>query len=222
MKLTVINGSPRGKRSNTRILLDHFLRGYLTVCESDFRMLYLKEDKSLDEYAEHFKNSDIVILAFPLYCDSMPAIVKRFIEKLQAFEYKDDAPILGFIVQSGFPETIHSRYVEKYLVKLAERLNCHYAGTVIKGGVEGIQIKPSYMTRKLFRNFHLLGVYFARHDQFDPRLIKKIAGRDKMTMVQLWGLRLGSLFALPDFYWNYQLKKNNVRHLRDRQYYGCD
>ena len=222
MKLTIINGSPRGKRSNTRLLLDHFLKGYLTVCESNFRMLYLKEDKSLDEYVEHFKNSDIVIIAFPLYTDSMPAIVKRFIEKLEAFKCRDDAPILAFIVQSGFPETIHSRYVEKYLVKLAERLNCNYAGTVIKGGVEGIQVQPLYMSRKLFRNFYRLGVYFARHDVFDPKLLNKIAGTDKMTIVQLWGLRFINLFGLPDFYWNSQLKKNKVWHLRDRQFYGCE
>ena len=29
MKLTVFNGSPRGKKSNTTILLEHFLKGFM-------------------------------------------------------------------------------------------------------------------------------------------------------------------------------------------------
>jgi len=31
MKLTVFNGSPRGKGSSTRVLLEHFLHGFMTA-----------------------------------------------------------------------------------------------------------------------------------------------------------------------------------------------
>jgi len=54
----------------------------------------------------------------------MPGIVKVFIESLEPLCSREGNPDVGFIVQSGFPEAIHSRYVEKYLEKPSLRLGC--------------------------------------------------------------------------------------------------
>ena len=70
----------------------------------------------------------------------MPAIVKQFIEALEPLKNRENNPPMGFIVQSGFPEALHSRYVEHYLQKLAARLNAPYLGTIVKGGGEGIRM----------------------------------------------------------------------------------
>lgn len=209
-KLSIINGSPRGKGSNTKILMEQFLKGYTTICEANFRISYLSHTKELEQQIEMFKNSEYIILAFPLYTDAMPAIVKRFIEALEPFCAKDENPALGFVVQSGFPESIHSRAVEAYLIKLAKRLNCQYLGTIIKGGVEGIQVMPENWTKKLYKSFFDLGVHFGNTSEFHPEIIRKLAGNEKMSPSRLLVFKLLNKLGLQNFYWNSQLKKNKV------------
>jgi hypothetical protein len=82
-----------------------------------------------------FLRTEYVLLAFPLYTDAMSGGVKRFIELLRPISQhsRKAHPKLLFLVQSGFPEAIHSRAIEKYLQKLAHRLNCDYVGTIIRG-----------------------------------------------------------------------------------------
>lgn len=180
-----------------------------------YNIVYLNKTANLDKQVEEFKNSNHVVLAFPLYTDAMPGIVKYFIEALEPLCGRKTNPGLGFVVQSGFPETIHSRGLEKYLVKLARRLNCPYAGTVIKGGVEGLQVMPAWTTRKLFKNFNKLGTYYAERRTFDPVIIKKLAGRERLSPLKLWGFRFMKLLGMTDIYWNSQLKKN---HAFDERY----
>ena len=83
MKLTIYNGSPRGKNSNTKILIDHFINGMETAKkEWEINIHYLNDIKNSDLFVKEFKNSEYIILAFPLYTDAMPGIVKHFIDKL--------------------------------------------------------------------------------------------------------------------------------------------
>ena len=80
--------------------------------------------KGTDKFLKLFQEAEQVLLAFPLYTDCMPGIVKVFIESLEPLCSREGNPDVGFIVQSGFPEAIHSRYVEKYLEKPSLRLGC--------------------------------------------------------------------------------------------------
>ena len=68
-----------------------------------------------------FGAADAVLLGMPLYTDAMPGLVMAFIEAL-APRVGAVNPPLGFLVQSGFPEALHSRPLERYLEKLARRL----------------------------------------------------------------------------------------------------
>ncbi|MCP5108493.1 MAG: NAD(P)H-dependent oxidoreductase [bacterium] len=219
MKLTIFNGSPRGKASNTKILMDHFSRGFTEISHSNeagetipnkIETAYLVKTDEIDEMVEMFQDAERVILAFPLYTDAMPGIVKNFIEKLAPLCEMKNNPELGFLVQSGFSETIHSRYVEKYLEKLARRLHCKYLGTIIKGGVEGIKIKPPKLTRKLFDAFYRLGLHFGKTGALNEEIIKSLAKNEKMSGAKraLWTIL--SKIGIADFHWNMQLKKNNA------------
>lgn len=222
MKLTVINGSPRGKGSNSKILMDHFLRGFTTVCSTDFEVCYLNKRNNQKDYIDVFRQSESVILIFPLYTDAMPGIVKEFIELLAPLAGKEGIPDLGFVVQSGFPEAIHSRYVERYLEKLAKRMNAHYIGTVVKGGVEGIQIMPERMTGKLYRRFFDLGVHFGKTNEFEGGIVKKLAGFEKLRPSRRMFFKLMQLTGMANWYWNSQLKRNGAYHNRFNQAYLND
>ena len=210
MRLTVFNGSPRGKTSNTRLLMGHFSRGFLEHLDNQEEIVCLNRTRELGDQVEMFAQAENVILAFPLYTDAMPGIVKNFIEALEPVCGRPENPSLGFVVQSGFQEPAHSRYLERYLVKLASRLGCAYFGTAVKGGVEGIQVMPGWMTRKLLNTFNLLGKNYSADSGFDGSLLKKLAPWEKMSRGRIAFFRLLNRTGAGNFYWDQQLKKNQA------------
>ncbi len=175
MRLLVFNGSPRGKGSNTKVLLEHFLNGFMETPGNAHEIVYLNRVNKQDEFVKMFREADHVLLAFPLYTDAMPAMVKTFIESLEPLCGLDDNKAVGFIVQSGFGEAIHSKYLEKYLKKLSARLGCRYIGTIVRGGGEGIKEMPPIMTRGLFKSFHELGSIFGETGIFDGSVMHRLA-----------------------------------------------
>jgi len=143
MQLTFINGSPRPAKSNTGRLMEHFIRGFLETagnkCETEVLARYRKNLPSL---AEKFASSEYVIIGFPLYVDAMPGSVKELIEALETLAGKKNLPALGFVIQCGFPETAHLRFVARYCEKLTSRLGCRPLGSILKGGCEGLDVQP--------------------------------------------------------------------------------
>ncbi|MEA3450922.1 MAG: NAD(P)H-dependent oxidoreductase [Bacteroidota bacterium] len=209
MKLTIFNGSPRNKQSNSKLLIDNFLIGYDKISEKKADVHFIASSKNKEEQLKAFQNAEIVIIIFPLYTDSMPGIVKEFFEQIYSLEPSTFKKI-GFIVQSGFPEAIHSTYVEKYLKKFTSRLKCEYLGTIIKGGVEGIKIMPPIMTKKLFNNFQLLGEYFAKNEAFSEKIKTKLAKPLTMSTFRRVSFSFFSFLGFTNFYWNSNLKKNKA------------
>ena len=133
MKLTVINGSPKGKKSNTKILTDAFIKGFLKNKENRLKEYFLNSTLDETELQRNFIHAETIIIAFPLYTDAMPAMVKEYFETLQSSRRVNPGIKLGFIVQSGFPESYHSFFVARYLKKLSEEFEADYLGTIIKG-----------------------------------------------------------------------------------------
>ena len=206
MKLTVFNGSPRGKGSNTKVLLEHFLKGFVTTEGNTYELAYLIRVKESDNFIKLFRDAEQVLLAFPLYDDAMPAIVKTFVESLEPLCGRDENPDIGFIVQSGFPESIHSRYVERYLEKLAGRLGCRYKGTIIKGGVERIRMTSDWMNKKLFSSFYELGKTFGETGEFNKQIVLKLGQPERITKFNFLFMKILG----HSLYWNPLLKKNNA------------
>jgi multimeric flavodoxin WrbA len=205
-RLTLFNGSPRGRRGNTPIFLREIANGFGGPTEIH-HLIRLKETQPM---AQAFAQAECVLLGFPLYTDSMPGVVKHFIEALEPLVKRKSNPPLGFVVQSGFPEGLHSRYVERYLEKLAERLGSPYLGTVLKGNGEGVRIMPPEATQSLFANLQAVGASLAKTGQLDPIALKAIAQPEQFPAI------LGPVFQvflrLPagHAYFDDMLKKNGA------------
>ena len=220
MKLSIINGSPRGKGSNSKILTDQFRKGFCSVeSHCDIREYFIKS-ATYPELINALVSSDFAIIIFPLYTDAMPGIVKRFFEEFTNYHLKNHKLKLGFIVQSGFPEAIHSRYLEKYLDKLAKRLEIDYLGTVIKGGIEGIKIQPKWMTRKTMEMFYDLGQHMALDWELNNEIIKRLSTPELLSRFFIFMYRVIGKLGFTNFYWDQQLKKNNAFGNRFAQPYS--
>ncbi len=209
MKTIIINGSPRYKKSNSDILINHFLTGYNKINVDSIPVYHLANLKNKKDQLEAFQASETVIIIFPLYTDCMPGIVKAFFEDIVPLSNQREKKI-GFIVQSGFPEAIHSVYVERYLEKLVKRLGCIYLGTVIKGGVEGIKMMPTFMTRKLFQRFEKMGEYFAKSGMFSPKLMQSLYKPYRMSFFRRIVFSLMIKTGVANLNWDNNLKKNGV------------
>jgi multimeric flavodoxin WrbA len=103
MKITVFNGSPRGKRGTTNIIVEGFLSG-ATKAGAEVENIFLVDknikhclgcvacwvktpgkcvqNDDMGGLIERFMGSDIVVLATPIHIDNVTGIMKNFIDRL--------------------------------------------------------------------------------------------------------------------------------------------
>ncbi len=210
MKLTVLNGSPRGRSGNTEILLGWFLEGFESVPGNSHETKYLKRVTEQDGLAETFRDAEAVLLAFPLYTDSMPGIVKSFIDRLSPPAGRGSHPKLLFLVQSGFPEAERSRPVARYLEKLARRLGLPCVGTIVRGGCKGIHVTPPAMTRKIRLAIREIGTGFGGTGELDTEAVARFAGPERLSAVARAGFALMDMAGVANFYWDMNLRKHGA------------
>ncbi|WP_312645579.1 NAD(P)H dehydrogenase [Hydrogenoanaerobacterium sp.] len=201
MNTIILNGSPKlnPKMSNTQFLAEEFIKDIKNPVE-----IKRISDCDPDELAEYIKRYDNVIILFPLYIHAMPGPVASFLEKLKPAEQGKN---LGFIIQSGFPDTHHHQYVTPYLKRLAERLNCNYLGAVCKGECAAIYQFPDGF-KKTIDMFYRLGKEFDKTNAFDEKIVKEMAVPDTFSKKQLIFLNIAGKLKLTNIFWNSEMKKN--------------
>ncbi len=210
MKLTVFNGSPRGKGGNTELMLGRFLSGFASVQGNSSEVFHLQKIKDHPEAAAAFGRAEAVLVGLPLYTDAMPGLVMAFFELLEQYRGRAANPGLGFLVQSGFPEAVHSRALERYLANLADHLACPYLGTMVRGGCEGLRLAPEKRNRRLFSMLEEIGRDFGEKGRFNPALLAGLAGPERFPAAAAAIMK--PLFRLNLFngYWNRMLKANGA------------
>jgi len=219
MKLTFINGSPRGVKSNTGRLMEHFINGFLETPGNSVETFYIvKEKPGFENVLAALEKAEFVLLGFPLYVDAMPGTVKEFIEALVPLRRKRPDLTMMFLVQNGFPETVHDRYVERYCEKLTARLGFTYGGSICKGGCEGLSVQPPFIVDKVFKLFYEVGRSFGEAGKLDNALLAKLAYPEHIEPDKLGGV----IKMVNGFLWDQWMKKNGVEHLSFAKPYGED
>ena len=218
MKLLIINGSPRGIKSNSILIAQKFITGFDKVSSENAKILTLTKKSDFYQLDTEISWSDKILIIFPLYTDCMPALVLNFLVYTGEKSLLQDK-FVGYFIQSGFPESKQSTFVAKYLKKYTNRVGAHHIGTIIKGGVEGIQILPPFATKKFFKQLMILGENFARYEKFDEKIVRKFSKPYELSTVRRTIFKVMQKLNLSNFYWNMKLKENNAMHLRDETPY---
>ena len=214
MKLTVINGSPRGRKSNSKRLVEWItsnLPDTVTV-----NPVYASDINKHDEYIKEIIDSDYYLFVFPLYTDAMPGLAKAFMEKMydrrEAFL---DKPI-SFIIHSGFPESSQSITVEKYTRLFAKLVGMKYISSVRMGNSEALQVAPDQFFGDKVDAFKKLAANIINIEPFDENSIRTIQKMREMNKLVKFLIKHTNI---NNFYWNRTLKKNGVyRNRFDRPY----
>ena len=165
-KILVINGSPRGQNCYTFHYLNRFVQG-LKQGNASVEMIELNTKKinsctgcfhcwkndsgrciqkdDVNDIYDRYYDSDLIIYAFPLYWDTVPGIMKNFIERAFCHEHpymiqgitktrhprrvQKDISFFLFSV-CGFPEQSHFDSVKEYFKKVS-----HNAHMPLMGGI---------------------------------------------------------------------------------------
>jgi hypothetical protein len=209
-KLVIYNGSPRRRGSNSALIL----KKTVETLGDKVEIRDLKQKDQWEQWAEAFKDEPNVMFFMPLYVHAMPSHVMAFIEKLQGSNGS-----LSFFVQSGFPESSQSHYLEAYFEQLALRLGRTYLGTAIKGGVEGLQAKPAKDQDKSMEPMVRTIVNLVNAGSFNQTDIRQLAEPIRFGMVVIILMKLLGKTGLINTFWNQQLKENDAYEKRfDRPY----
>lgn len=200
MKLVIINGSPRGKESNSNVIANWIAAGIVRSIQvkkinapkyntringEDSPMkneslqidkFYLSKINTQKEAVELIEDNSTVLVVFPLYADAMPAITKLFFEKLEVIANKKENIKIYFIVHSGFEGANHCRAIERYLIYLTDYLGFKYMGATIKPGSEGFRLTPEEYILETKDDFLKLAEDIAKGKTFGINTVKRLAG----------------------------------------------
>ena len=216
--LTIFNCSPKPGTNNTGVLLEAFVKGYISQAQNhedlsneqnQVKIYRLNKFASMEEAVEIFGKSGSVLLAMPLYCYAMPGGVKLFIEALEPLTGKCGGKKLGFLVQYGFREGIHARPLEKYLIKLSQRMDCHYLGTIIKGGCDKLAAGQKSGSEEILKGIYDIGATLYRKGEFDKSELDMFSQpeiEEKQSIAQMET----TLAMANKYYWGAALAKNGI------------
>ena len=203
-KLVIYNGSPRKSGSNSGIVL----KKVVEVLQDRVEVRDLKKGENWEAWAEAFERDKHVMFFMPLYVHAMPSHVMAFIEKL-----KPSNGTISFFVQSGFPESSQSYYLEAYFEQLALRMQRVYLGTAIKGGMEGLQMRPPMGQEQMIEPLVKTITGLVSEGKFSSSDIRKLAepirySKGMRILFNLIGKRMLNIF------WNQKLNANNAYEKR--------
>ena len=222
MQRLVLNGSPRGTQSNSRTIIGWLLEGMAKAGASEPPVLDLAHTRDNTQHRAAFLEADEVVLVMPLYTDSVPGIVMHFIDSLaEAPRERLAGKRMAFVIQSGFPESAHSRPVATWLERLCARLGMVHCGTAIRGNSEGLRLMPAGMTAKARELFVALGRSLAAQGIFDAAAVARLAGRGRLGMAAR--LVMGALrpTGLLNLYWIMMLRQHGAWKRRFDQPYAA-
>ena len=152
-------GSPKPGRSASRTFVEALgsrleSRGFETRIERvapSFR-----DDSKLESLLDAIAASELVVLSFPVYVDSLPAPVLRLLE-VWAAQVGDGSMTaasqrLAVLTQCGFPEASHCRVAVQVCRLFAEKTGITWAGSLafgMGGSIEGRSLEQSPLGGRL-------------------------------------------------------------------------
>ncbi len=212
MQLTIINASPKKKNSNTDIVLQPFIEGFMSNKKHSVKSVYCADIDNDIDGKSIFLNSDVILLAFPLYTYGLTPLAARWVNRIKEFKGETNNTKMAFFCQYGFPEACHARALERQLNIMCKQLSIENLGMLIRGGCGGIKHMPDVQNQKLFSKFYDIGISFGKLENFDQEQLDLFSAPEKANsggFLSKLKSELWTLFVNKTF-WKVQLKKNNA------------
>lgn len=219
MKRAALDASPRGPSSNSAVILGWMVEGFRCAGAGEVPVVHLARDAEASRTA--LLSADEILIAFPLYTDFLPGLLKEFLDSLVPLEPSLlEGKRIAWIIHSGFPESIHCEAVAAWLRRATERLGMKCAGILVKGGSEGLRLMPPAMTRKVHGAFADSAASLVETGGFNEASAKFLAGKRRYGFFGRLAISVLRSAGFLDFYWNSMLRKHGAMDRRYDAPYG--
>lgn len=201
MNTLVINGSPKGRDSNTDIFIAQFFLG----AGKDYEVRYAacEEPRELAAYLYGF---DAVLFFMPMYVFAMPGIVMRLFENMKPRAGQR----LGFVLQYGFVEGNQADYAKRVFEAFTARMRGVYLGTASRGNAAGVSMMPARMSKPLFSLLRALGAHYETTGTFDAAVAAKLLEPYAFTKRRARWMDFLFRIGLEKIMWHFMLRSNNA------------
>lgn len=139
MNALILIGSPKGRKSASFTLaskLAEGLREHGASVSEDMVHAGMRTEEGTGRLLDAVDGSDLIVLAFPLYVDSLPAPLTQLLERVaerRARIVAPGTPRLAAVVQCGFPEAHQCDTAVGICRLFAERTGMRWAGALAMG-----------------------------------------------------------------------------------------
>jgi len=141
-------GSPKSRKSASRAIGDALIsrlaaRGWGTLAER----IPTRFDADLTALFDGIADAELVVLSFPVYVDTLPAPVTRFLQEWSERGPRREGQRLVVLTQCGFPEAAHCASSIEVCRNFAGEVGVTWAGALTFGmgpsvGEAGIEHSP--------------------------------------------------------------------------------
>jgi multimeric flavodoxin WrbA len=142
-KAVLLVGSPRTRKSSSQAL-GGYLFDQLALGQVETETFYihtsLYSQERMQALLDAVDSADLVMLAFPLYVDSLPAPVMATLERIAAHRLgkSGNRPRFAAIANCGFPEAAHNRTALAICESFARQAGFDWIGSLSLGAGEGM------------------------------------------------------------------------------------
>lgn len=215
MKKILINGSPRGEKSNSKVMLKWFNEG----CKNSFPIYKLNLEKHHKEAREAFLEAEEIFIIMPVYGNSMPAQVMKFFELLEADKCKLKGKRISALIHLGFPEGEQAYPLQRILENMFNELGLVCKAIIIRGGSEPTRLIPERWQQKTMKAVKALGTAFEADKPFPYESIRCLGYPMVLSKRHIFFMNLSNKIGLSNLHWNRLLKSNGaLKQSFDRPY----
>ena len=225
-KSILLIGSPKGNNSSSASLGDYLLakvEKYDIITEKIHIHSEISTEAKIINFLEKIENADIIILAAPLYVDTMPAKVIKALSLIAENRknlIKDNLESIKtttftVIVNCGFPEADQNKTALKVYEQFAEEVKFNYLGGIavgMGGAISGKSLaEMGGMAEDLIEGLDQAADDIVRNHRLSDSVIEKTS---KPLISQKWIYTL-----VGNLNWRFQALKNGVyRKINDKPY----
>jgi hypothetical protein len=219
-KALLLIGSPKGEASTSASLGNYLasrLEEFGMISEKGYIHRLVNREEKIQDLFRMVDNADLIILAFPLYVDSLPAPVIKAMELIKeqrdTLERKDPKNFVA-ISNSGFPEAFQSTVALQICRIFSNECGFVWKGGIVLGGGGSLDGAPlpekGGMVRNIIKGLDIAASALKDGNDIPQEALDLVA--KKIIAYALYRM-FGNLG------WKIQARRHGVKkRLRDRPY----